>query len=471
VPSHKHIGVLIAFAVLLIVQAVIHLYLVDKIFVNDEGHYIVYAWLVGKGEVIYKDFFEHHPPLTTLLGVPFAILIGPSPEGFRLLSCVTMVTTTLIVFLISKKLYNEDIAVLSALAFILLEIIFFGFWFVAEPFIALALSLSILCALYSDSSSKPLQYMLASGFFAGAAFLLKPQAVIFIALVAAVLWKNSRNLRFPAAFLSGALAIFILATLYFAVNGAGTQFIYYGYLFTVFEGKGDFQKPTPSTLYESILVMFLAIFLAFSSFSMWSSKSIPSSTKLLLFTWLFSSLTFSFPRVDAFHFVPALPALAVLLLRKDMGAVYRGILIAGAVIGILLLLSVISAPFPDERILCDYSVAEYLAKHTTLDEKIFVAPFSPQIYAYANRGHVSRYPIHESWFMSTEIENEVINDLEENKPRYICYFNYTFDRGETMQDYAPNLYAYIQSNYRMEARFDECSAFIFSRYDAVGLPT
>jgi len=58
VPSHKHIGVLIAFAVLLIVQAVIHLYLVDKIFVNDEGHYIVYAWLVGNGEVIYKDFLS-----------------------------------------------------------------------------------------------------------------------------------------------------------------------------------------------------------------------------------------------------------------------------------------------------------------------------------------------------------------------------------------------------------------------------
>ena len=462
---------LVAFAALLIAQAVIHLYLADKRFVNDEGHYIGYAWLVGKGEVIYKDFFEHHPPLTTLLGVPFAILIGQSPEGFRLLSCVTMVTTTIIVFLISKKLYNEDIAVLSVLAFILLEIIFFGFWFVAEPFITLALSLSILCALCSEDSSKPLQYILASGLFAGAAFLLKPQAVIFIALVAAVLWKNSRNLRFPAAFLSGVLAIFILATLYFAVNGAVTQFIYYGYLFTVFEGKGDFQKLTPSTSYESTLIVLLAIFLAISSFSMWSSKSIPSSTKLLLFAWLFSSLTFSFPRVDAFHFVPVLPALAVLLLRKDMGAVYRGILIAGAVIDILLLLSVISAPSPDERILCDYLVAEYLANHTQLDEKIFVAPFSPQIYAYANRGHASRYLTLGPWFMNTEIENEVINDLEENKPRYICYFNYIFDRGETMQDYAPNLYVYIQSNYRMEAQFGECSAFIFSRYDAVSSPT
>ena len=67
-----------------------------RVFDADEFEHTHAAWSVFKGLVPYRDFFEHHGPLTYVLGLPAAWLVGPRPElllAFRWLSVGCVLAT------------------------------------------------------------------------------------------------------------------------------------------------------------------------------------------------------------------------------------------------------------------------------------------------------------------------------------------------------------------------------------------
>jgi len=447
-------GTLAALAVILLAQLAIHAILLDRLFVNDEGHYIAYSWFTSKGEVMYRDYFEHRPPLLEFISAPVVLLFGPSLGALRLLPAAAMLGTAILVFIIARKLYGENAAVLSCAAFALGEPLFFGFQFLAEPFLSLALAASAALIIFRSAGKEGGTWLALAGIASGAALLLKPQAIIFIAAAAAILYLDSRKPAPVLAFIAGALAVFLPVCAYFALNGALTAFLYHAYAFSILEANGTYAHLAPSSAYDAALLLFLFFpALAYAVSLTILSKSVSLRNKLILFAWLASSLAFAFPRLDTFHLLPALPALAVMPWNVG-GPVRRGVALGFALIIIAALALVLfSTGGEDSRIALDKHAAAYLASRTQPDEKIFVAPFTPQVYAYANRGHASKYLSLGPWFMGPEMEREVIGELEAEKPRYIYYMNGTFEQGRTMADYAPELYGYIFTEYEVEESY------------------
>jgi hypothetical protein len=68
-----------------------------RLYDPDEFEHLHAAWCVAQGQVPYRDFFEHHGPLTYYLLAPFAVWIGDTPalltvhrglSAFWILVCV-----------------------------------------------------------------------------------------------------------------------------------------------------------------------------------------------------------------------------------------------------------------------------------------------------------------------------------------------------------------------------------------------
>ena len=428
---------------ILVAQAAIHFFLLDDLFFNDEGHFLAYSWMAANGHVIYRDFFEHHPPLIEFLGAPVIALAGPSVEALRLLSLAAALLTTVCVFAAGRTLYGKKTALACAAGFALCAPLFFGFWFVTEPFLALAVAAGAALFL-SWSRSRSAPALAVAGFAAGAALLLKPQAAaLIIALPFLLRAYRAKRMDYLVCLCSVA-APFLLASLYFLANGALWQFVYYAYLFTVPNAAAVFLKLMPSGYYDFILIAVAFIAAIPAALSLASRRSTPDAFVLLVF--LAASALFAFPRVDAFHFVPFLAPLSLALGGMHPGR-WRGYLVGLVVFTALAAWGTIILSLPaNGQILHDHATAAYLAAHTEPGERIFVAPFNPHLYAYADREPATYRLTFGPYVLNRAAEEEAVAQLEAVQPKYVYFLNSTFE-GETTQDYAPVLYEYIFSHY------------------------
>ena len=77
-------------------------------------------------------------------------------------------------------------------------------------------------------------------------------------------------------------------------------------------------------------------------------------------------------------------------------------------------------PFPESL-----RIARYLEDHTTPDQKIAVFGSEPQIYFYAHRhsatGYIYTYPLMEPQPFASQMQTEMIEEIERNRPAYIVF--------------------------------------------------
>ncbi|MEX1118986.1 MAG: hypothetical protein WEB60_09350 [Terrimicrobiaceae bacterium] len=97
----------LAFLVVRVIAVVRHQHDIDE----AQNLHLVYGWL--QGELPYRDRFDNHAPLFSLLFVPLAALVGETPH-IVLLARLALFPVGLgilwLVFAISKKLANREIA-------------------------------------------------------------------------------------------------------------------------------------------------------------------------------------------------------------------------------------------------------------------------------------------------------------------------------------------------------------------------
>jgi hypothetical protein len=97
----------------LLLFARLHL-LATRLYDPDEFEHLHAAVCVAGGLVPYRDFFEHHGPVTYYMSAPFVALLGPVPQLLtvnRLASLLLTVGTLAATWLISRQLYNTRVAV------------------------------------------------------------------------------------------------------------------------------------------------------------------------------------------------------------------------------------------------------------------------------------------------------------------------------------------------------------------------
>jgi len=437
-----------ALAAILALQLTIHLLLSSSIHYVDEGHYLTYAWLTNKGWLIYRDFFDHHSPgLPFLCALAFSIL-GETFQTGRLLTAIFQLGITLLVFLISKKMFGPGIGLSASLAYALSEPIYGGLWMVTEPFYSFFLAASVLAL----SGGRGAPNILLSGLLIGIAILFKQSAIWALPAFALYLIFEKRPIPSIAFLFLGASIPPLCLAAYFAWQGALGDLIYgtIGYNFFVI-GSKTLGVPVP---YELPWLLPLA---AVGGYSLLTFRK----GNALLLAWFFAALLDSFPEFRIVRLLPSLAPVSVLFalaIRTPLKQpVLRGGLIGLTVPVLFFLALAIGLAFPPDELDPTHALiraSEYVASHTQEDEPIFAAPFLPGAYFFSKRLPASRYLFYGYWGTTEEMQAETIAALEEKKPRFVLYSedpNLPYHR--LFKSYAPLIEGYIWKNYRIEGNY------------------
>ncbi len=455
--GEKRFAVLLL-AAILVLQLAMHASLAKSIFFNDEGHFLAFTWLTTKGLVIYRDFFDNHPPLIELVAAVPVALLGANIVVARSLSALAQIATTAVVFLFARKLYGDKAAVAAALFYAGFEILFFGFWFVIEPFLALSLAVSAFSLAEWDEKGGWRSLALC-GVVAGLSLLLKPQAVVFAAAAAFLVWRRSGMKEAAKLAAWAALPVAAVAA-YFAANGALYEFVYYS-AFASLLGSQGFAKLWLTPYEVAVLALAMA---AAAAFAVLAARKGMKRAELITCAWFATALLFAFPRLDLFHFIPALAALAVMFGRaigEHMGkrrqSARSPLPLAFLFVAIVFFAAFITSFAFGDTTAADRAIGAYFAARVPPDRTMVAYTFKPQIYVYADRLPASYYISLPQWFIDEKAEARIIADLESNRPEYAYLADAEFDRGETMADFAPRIYAYLRGHYETVQYFPDGS--------------
>ena len=112
----------LAIALFLAVNIVFSLFqLFNKPINPDELQHLHIAWLVAQGDIVYRDFWDHHGPLYSLLNGALVYLLNPEPGleilfWSRALSLATTFAVMLLIWRIARQLMLSRIGSLLAVA-------------------------------------------------------------------------------------------------------------------------------------------------------------------------------------------------------------------------------------------------------------------------------------------------------------------------------------------------------------------
>ncbi|GAB4208820.1 MAG: hypothetical protein OHK0022_38910 [Roseiflexaceae bacterium] len=189
---------------------------------RDEGAYVLIAQRWQAGDVLYRDLFDHKPPLVYLAYSPALALPGDPVVAVRLVATLVLLATGTALLALALLLYGRA-AGLAALALLLAygsSLRFQGLTFNSEAVLALPATLAALLAVLALRAASPGLLGLA-GVGVGLAICAKPVGLALLPplLLTALLLPRCR-LRAALLGLAGALLPGLAFALLFWQQGA-----------------------------------------------------------------------------------------------------------------------------------------------------------------------------------------------------------------------------------------------------------
>lgn len=230
---------------LVIVAVSFQLYVVNYGHINDdEIEHLHSSWLVYKGNIPYKDFFEHHTPLLWYLLSPLFVILTDD-TGVVSAGRYIMFVFNLMILLVSYKIAREYFdRVVSSL--VVVAILFEYDYMISAELIRpdMPMTLMWLIAFYlfliSIKGNYYKKYLFLSGIFIGIAFAFKQTALFFLlALIVSVivlnLYKQKTDKQIMFRHILPLLVGFLIPTTllfaYFYITDALDDFIYWNIIF------------------------------------------------------------------------------------------------------------------------------------------------------------------------------------------------------------------------------------------------
>lgn len=247
-PSKRYLQrlvILFLLGVIAVNLGVCFYYTLNSGFDADEFQHAHIAWHVRNGKIIYRDFFEHHGPLFSLLnGLLFRFFVlEPGVQAlffFRYASFFYLSLMLLATFLVGRRLSGSFFVGLVSSA-LLSGLVFFQDKAteirpdVLQNFFVLLGAFFVLKFLEEEK----MYFIFLAGFFFGAAVMSNAKAVVapsavfvFFVVDYVLLERRPKNLpRKLCVFSFGFLSIFALFILYFASANALNEFFFYNFNF------------------------------------------------------------------------------------------------------------------------------------------------------------------------------------------------------------------------------------------------
>lgn len=175
-PSSKYL------LIILIVSIIGLLYFINidnNTITDDEGTLLYQVWRVSLGEIPYQDFLTSFWPLFLYTGGLWMKAFGPDFIPMRVLSCILMLGTGVLVYIIAHEYVTSYFAALCSIIFLLHpQILRYGRVFQSESFYIFIGVLGFLFFIKGYKNKKSLMIILSSVLLA-VATLYKPLGIFF----------------------------------------------------------------------------------------------------------------------------------------------------------------------------------------------------------------------------------------------------------------------------------------------------
>jgi len=438
---------------------------------RDEGVYAYIGRLILQGIPLYTSSVDLQMPGLWILYAAAMALFGQSPTGIHLGLLVVNVISVWLTFLLGKRLLGEVEGVVAAAGFASLSLCqkMLGFTANAEHFILVFALAGMLLLLRALDSSRA-RDLFFSGLLMGLCLAVKQQGVFFAGFAGSYLFYalaregpvlRRSNLTKLALFASGALAPFLLFTLWFAVRGVLDEFFFWSFRYSSSYGTGRILAAILDDLQSAGLPILshTAVFCVLALIGLLRGAPGPaldvrdrSRTVFLLGFAAFSVLAICPGWYFRHHYFLLLTPATALLAAAGVGAIRRGAAgphggWANATTAVLTLLAVGQLAVAERDFWFQYEpeeigrntyrfnpvaelqeIGQFIERNTAPDEPIAVLGSEPQVYLYAHRNSATKlivmYPM--MWApkeMALALQRQTIQEIETAAPKYLLFMS------------------------------------------------
>ena len=427
---------------------------------RDEGAYAYMAQLLLEGVPPYTQAYSLYFPGVFIIYALTFLILGQTIFAIHFCLLVATLITIVIIFLIGKKLFDPLTGIISGATFGLLGLNPYaqGLFSHGEPFTMLFICSGVYLLLLSiDSENKIL--FLWSGLFFGLGLLIKQNVFVFIGLpIVYLCWSLLKKPRLKRKFYLDAifyftfgyfipLAVFFIFCL---ITGSLEQMFFWTFIMptemtpalSISRAVYQFKiltlpiiKSSPlffgvaaigllSPLWDKssrLAVLFIAIFLVFSFFTMSLVFYFRAHYFLCLFpaTALltgvgFYSMNNLIKKISLRRINPIIPAVFVFIFfsysifdQRKFFFQTKPEEVSRIIYG--------NNPFPESLV-----IANYIKEHSSPSDKIAILGSEPQILFYADRvsasKHIFMYYLMGNHLHALSMQKEAMADIELSKP-------------------------------------------------------
>ncbi len=198
---------------------------------HDEGAFLHFSWMISRGLVPFRDFWEHHSPFFPLLLAPLIKIAPKSPQVFdlaRVFSGILFLANTFMGWRIARQVWQEK-AGLSIYLLLISSAAIFGHYFLLRPDLLMIFFILSGLSLCLEIPQKNIFVCLACGMAFGLAmsFITKQYLLVFLPFIA--IWlgpKPGRGIKL-AAYCAGFCAGILPLIGYLVSLGITRDFIYW----------------------------------------------------------------------------------------------------------------------------------------------------------------------------------------------------------------------------------------------------
>jgi uncharacterized SAM-binding protein YcdF (DUF218 family) len=479
---------------------------------RDEGEFAYMGQLILQGIPPYLISYNMKLPGIYAAYALIMSIFGESIEGIHLGFLFINAATIIMVFLLTKRLYDSYTGIIAGASFAILSVSpsVLGTSAHATHFVLLPALGGIFLMLKAIDSGKWKQ-LFWSGIILGISFIMKQPGVFFIIFVFLYLLFNLEHrhyfpprtlLKQGALFLFGSILPFVLTFGILYMVGVFERFWFWTFSYA-YEYASQIPFSTGlEILFGQIPNIMGHFYLLWGVAGLGISALFLDKTSRTHAPFILGFLVFSFLAVcpglyfREHYFVLILPAVS-LLIGMGIRSLKRLILkfqpkfqwMPAILFLVAFLIGVVQygsfffklTPFEACRALYGYNpfpesigVAEYIKRHSERQDKIAVLGSEPQIYFYSNRrsatGYIYMYGLMEDQKYALKMQKEMAEEIEKAKPTYLIFVNiptswlarerserYVFDWFEAYHENQFSLVGIVDIYDKTEYRWDQGS--------------
>ncbi len=450
-----------ALVVVVVVFSLIRIHLRTVPLERDEGEYAYSGQLMLQGIPPYQLAYNMKLPGTYAAYAVLMAAFGQTTEGIRIGMLVVLLCNTVLIFLLTRRLFGLLAATVAVGTYTLLvnRLPTMSLDGHATHFIVLTALAGIFLLLSAIDTQKKTTLFLSGACF-GLAFLMKQHGILF-AVFAGLLWmwtewRHSANWRKMAegvGILAGGVVVpFLLTCAYIWRAGVFSQFWFWTISYAAEYEK--LLKPSEGMKLLNLVLPWVprpTVFWLMAAFGItalfWNHRARKHRAFILSFA-IFSTLAV----IPGLYFRPhyflvMLPAVAILAgigisAAHDYLEEHR---FSKAIIWIpvaFFVISYCSALYGQRKYLVEMSpdavnramhsghgfpeavvVADYVKSHTSDQDRVAIFGSEPEIYFYSGRhsatGYIYMYPLLEEQKFAVHMQNEMMREVETSKPKLL----------------------------------------------------